>query len=59
LKQCFERLAPRARAVLALTYFAERSGDEIASELRITAANVRVLRHRSLQQLHGCLESGS
>jgi RNA polymerase sigma-70 factor (ECF subfamily) len=56
LAGCFEKLAPRARAVLALTFFAERSGDEIAGELGMSAGNVRVLRHRALEQLHACME---
>jgi DNA-directed RNA polymerase specialized sigma24 family protein len=36
---------------LALTFFAERPGDEIAGELQISTANVRVLRHRALADL--------
>jgi RNA polymerase sigma-70 factor (ECF subfamily) len=55
LRDCFDRLALRARAVLALTFFAERSGDEIAGELGTSAENVRVLRHRALKQLHACM----
>jgi RNA polymerase sigma-70 factor (ECF subfamily) len=57
LEGCFDRLAPRARAILSLTFFAERTGDEIASELGISTANVRVLRHRALADLHQCMES--
>jgi RNA polymerase sigma-70 factor (ECF subfamily) len=56
LAHCFEALAPRARAVLALTYYAERSADEIGDELGLSAGNVRVARHRALEQLHGCME---
>jgi RNA polymerase sigma-70 factor (ECF subfamily) len=53
---CFDRLAPRARTVLALSFFAERSADEIAAELATSTGNVRVLRHRALEQLLTCME---
>jgi RNA polymerase sigma factor (sigma-70 family) len=56
LKGCFERLAPRARTVLALSFYAERPADEIAAELRTSLGNVRVLRHRALDQLLLCME---
>jgi len=56
LAGCFDKLPPRARAVLALAFFAERSTDEIARELGVSAGNVRVLRHRALAQLHACME---
>lgn len=55
LGDCFDRLAPRARTLLALTFFTERSGDEIAGELGLSGENVRVLRHRALKQLHECM----
>ena len=55
LQHCFELLAPRARAVIALTFFAERDGDDIARELGVSAGNVRVVRHRALAQLHDCV----
>lgn len=53
---CFDRLAPRARTVLALSFYAERSADEIAAELQTSMGNVRVLRHRALEQLFLCME---
>jgi RNA polymerase sigma-70 factor (ECF subfamily) len=59
LTACFDRLAPRARTVLALSFFAERSADEIAGELGTSSGNVRVLRHRALEQLRGCMEGAS
>ncbi len=52
---CFAKLAPRAQTVLLLTFHAERSAEEIASELGVAAGNVRVLRHRALAQLHACM----
>jgi RNA polymerase sigma-70 factor, ECF subfamily len=56
LAECVGRLAPRERTVVALTFYAERSGEEIARELGTSAGNVRVLRHRVLARLHECLE---
>jgi RNA polymerase sigma-70 factor, ECF subfamily len=56
LKTCFDRLVPRARTVLALSFFAERSAEEIAAELSTSLGNVRVLRHRAIEQLHACME---
>lgn len=56
LAGCFERLAPREKALLALAYFADRSNDEIADELGMTTGNVRVTRHRALEQLQACME---
>jgi RNA polymerase sigma-70 factor (ECF subfamily) len=57
LTRCLERLAARERAVVVLSFYAERSSADIASETGLTAANVRVVRHRALGRLRGCLES--
>jgi RNA polymerase sigma-70 factor (ECF subfamily) len=59
LKGCFDRLAPRARTVVALSFYAERTADEIAAELGTSAGNVRVLRHRALEHLLGCMEGSA
>jgi RNA polymerase sigma-70 factor, ECF subfamily len=59
VEACFDQLAPRARAVLALTFFADRSADEIGRELGVAAGNVRVVRHRALTQLQNCVGSPS
>ena len=57
LDGCLSRLAPRDRLVVVATFYAEQSGDEIAAELALTAANVRVIRHRALKSLRTCLEA--
>ena len=57
LGHCFEQLAPRARAILALTFYADCSSDQIASELGVSPGNVRVVRQRALEQLLGCMEA--
>lgn len=56
LADCLGRLPARDRTVVALTFYAERSADEIARELGTSAGNVRVLRHRALARLQDCLE---
>jgi RNA polymerase sigma-70 factor (ECF subfamily) len=56
LADCMERLSPRERTVVTLTFYAERSAEEIARELATSPGNVRVLRHRALARLHECLE---
>jgi RNA polymerase sigma-70 factor (ECF subfamily) len=58
LGDCLEELAPRARAILTLTYFADRDAGEIAGELAMSIGNVRVTRHRALAQLQDCLTRG-
>lgn len=58
LDRCMERLPPRERAVLQLTFYAERSGEEIARELDITVGNVRVVRHRAVAHLRACMGAG-
>lgn len=58
LAGCFDLLDTRARAVLALTFFSEQSGDAISRELGMTVANVRVVRHRALEQLRQCVTGG-
>ncbi len=55
---CLDKLAPRPRTILVLTYFSERGAEEIARELGMTLGNVRVARHRALGHLHECLTRG-
>ncbi len=57
LAQCMERLSARERAVVVLTFYAERTAEEIARELGTSRGNVRVVRHRALARLHECLEA--
>ena len=56
LGACLEALAERERTVVVLTFFADRSGDEVATELGLTAGNVRVIRHRALARLRACMD---
>jgi RNA polymerase sigma-70 factor (ECF subfamily) len=58
LQQCLERLPERERAVLVMTFYDDRPADAVGRELGITAANVRVIRHRGIERLRGCLQAG-
>jgi RNA polymerase sigma-70 factor (ECF subfamily) len=55
LAACLQALAERARTVVVLTFFADRSADEVAKELGLAAGNVRVIRHRALAKLRECM----
>jgi RNA polymerase sigma-70 factor (ECF subfamily) len=55
VERCFEKLAPRAKTVVALTFFADCTAEEIARELGLAQGNVRVLRHRALSDLYRCM----
>ena len=59
LARCLERLGVRDRAVVVLTYFGDKDCDEIARELGMSTGNVRVVRHRALEQLLDCMGRGS
>lgn len=55
LAACLDALAERERTVVALTFVADRTADEVAAELALTAGNVRVIRHRALARLRACM----
>jgi RNA polymerase sigma-70 factor (ECF subfamily) len=57
LAECLDRLSERARAVVTMTFYAERDAAEIAEELTLSAGNVRVARHRALARLRRCMEA--
>lgn len=57
LLHCLAGLEPRAQTVLQLSFYRDRSADEIAAALETTAGNVRVLRHRAVAQLRDCMEA--
>jgi RNA polymerase sigma-70 factor (ECF subfamily) len=58
LGDCLAALPERERAVLVMTFYDDRSADAVAAELKLTAGNVRVIRHRGLERLRGCMETG-
>ncbi|HEY3594208.1 MAG TPA: sigma-70 family RNA polymerase sigma factor, partial [Polyangiaceae bacterium] len=51
LESCLERLQKRARAVIIATFIDERDTEEIGRSMGLSAANVRVIRHRALAVL--------
>jgi len=55
LAACLQTLAERERTVVVLAFFADKSGDEVAKELGLSAGNVRVIRHRALGRLRSCM----
>jgi RNA polymerase sigma-70 factor (ECF subfamily) len=57
LGRCLSALPERERTVLVLTFYGDRSADAVAAELGVSSGNVRVIRHRGLDRLRGCMES--
>jgi RNA polymerase sigma-70 factor (ECF subfamily) len=56
LRECLEAVQGKAREVLHMQFREKRSGDEIASILKLSAQNVRVIAHRAKQALKQCIE---
>ena len=52
---CLERLPDRERTVLLLTFYDDVPAVEVARELELSQANVRVIRHRGLERLRICV----
>jgi RNA polymerase sigma-70 factor (ECF subfamily) len=57
LMHCIGGLDVRAQTILHLSFYREQAADEIASMLDTSAGNVRVMRHRAIEQLRDCLEA--
>jgi RNA polymerase sigma-70 factor (ECF subfamily) len=57
LSGCVQALKERERSVVVQTFYDEHSSARVARSLGISEANVRVIRHRALRQLHACLET--
>lgn len=55
VERCLQALAERDRRVLMLTFYAERPSSDIAAELGVSGAAVRVARHRALERLRDCV----
>jgi RNA polymerase sigma-70 factor (ECF subfamily) len=56
LVRCLSALDLRGRMVVMLSFFEERSAEDIGKALETTAGNVRVLRHRAIAALRHCLD---
>lgn len=59
LARCLGSLAERERLVIVLSFYAERSADDIGQEMGLTPGNVRVVRHRALLRLRTCFEGNA
>jgi RNA polymerase sigma-70 factor (ECF subfamily) len=55
VERCLQTLSQRDRAVLILTFYAEKTSADIAEELGLTSGVVRVARHRALDRLRECV----
>jgi RNA polymerase sigma-70 factor (ECF subfamily) len=55
LARCMQTLKERERTVVVMTFYDERTGADVAGFLGISAANVRVIRHRAIHQLRECM----
>ena len=55
LRRCLELLPERERTIVLLSFYDERSAADVGSEVGLSAANVRVVRHRSIERLRICL----
>jgi len=55
LARCVQNLKERERTVIMMTFYDEQTGADLAHFLGTTEANVRVIRHRAIHQLRGCL----
>jgi RNA polymerase sigma-70 factor (ECF subfamily) len=58
LEICLATLGERDRMVVLLTFYAEKTANEVARELGTTEGNARVLRHRAIRRLRACVMSG-
>lgn len=55
LAPCLDSLSERERTILILSFYNDLSAEALAQELALSAANVRVIRHRGLERLRRCV----
>jgi RNA polymerase sigma-70 factor, ECF subfamily len=55
LALCVQALKERERSVVVMTFYDEQTAAATARFLGISEANVRVIRHRAVQQLRACM----
>lgn len=56
LEHCLGELETRDRSVVLASFLDDRDADEIGAAMKLSAGNVRVIRHRALAKLHDCVE---
>lgn len=59
LLDCLERLSERERMVVLASFFESRDAGEIAALTSLAPGNVRVVRHRAVERLRGCMGAGA
>lgn len=57
LEDCLSLLTGKAQGVLHGSFFEDATDADIATKMDLSAANVRVIRHRSIAALRACVES--
>jgi len=55
LARCLAALRERERTVVVMTFYDEQTSADVAGFLGLSEANVRVVRHRAINQLRQCL----
>jgi RNA polymerase sigma-70 factor, ECF subfamily len=55
LARCVQALNERERSVVVMTFYDEQTAAQTARFLGTSEANVRVIRHRAIQQLRACM----
>lgn len=55
LSACLAALPERERTVLVMTFYDDRPAAAVASILKLSEGNVRVIRHRGLERLRSCM----
>jgi len=55
LAACVQALKERERTVVVMTFYDEQTAADLARLLGLSQANVRVIRHRAVQQLRTCM----
>jgi RNA polymerase sigma-70 factor (ECF subfamily) len=55
LARCLQNLQERERTVIVMTFYDEETGADVAQFLGVSEANARVIRHRAIHQLRGCM----
>ena len=55
---CLERLPERERTVLVMSFYDDQPSEVVGERLGLSPGNVRVIRHRGIDRLRRCVDSG-
>lgn len=56
--RCLEQLAERERSVIVMSFYDDLTAEAVGAQLGLTAGNVRVIRHRGIEKLRRCVDTG-